>query len=53
MPKQRKRLTKTEFAVLLDAATIYETEPANFEEDPDDKRLEAIRSAMDKLYDRI
>lgn len=50
MPKQRKRLTKAEFAVLLAAASAY---LPNFKDDEDEKRLDALRSAMDKIYDRI
>lgn len=42
-------MTKREWGVLLDAANAYEAEPANFEDDPDDKRLEALRSAITKM----
>lgn len=45
----RRRLTEKEWDVLLDAANAYEAEPANFEEDPDDKRLESLRSAIRKI----
>lgn len=48
-PTMRRRLTEKEWDVLLDAANAYEAEPANFEEDPDDKRLEALRSAIRKM----
>jgi len=47
--KRLARLTTKERDVLLDAANAYEVEPANFEEDRDDKRLEALRSAIRKL----
>jgi len=46
---QPSRLTAAECDVLLDAAIAYEAEPANFEEDRDDKRLEALRRAIRKL----
>lgn len=48
----RRRLTAREYDVLLEAANAYEAEPANFEDDSDDKRLEALRSAIDKLIER-
>jgi hypothetical protein len=47
--KPRRRLTAAEWDVLLDAANAYEAEPANFENDPDDKRLDALHSAIEKL----
>jgi hypothetical protein len=46
------RLTGKEWDVLLSAANAYEAEPANFEDDPDDKRLEALRSAIAKMQQR-
>jgi hypothetical protein len=45
----RRRLTAAEWDVLLDAANAYEVEPANFENDADDKRLNALRRAIEKL----
>ena len=47
-----RRLTAKEWAVLLDAANAYEAEPANFEEDADDSRLEALHSAIRKIQNR-
>lgn len=44
-----RALTKTERDVLLEAANAYEAEPANFEEDRDDRRLDALRRAIRKL----
>jgi hypothetical protein len=46
------RLSAKEWDVILDAANSYEAEPANFEEDPDDKRIEALRSAIAKIEQR-
>jgi hypothetical protein len=47
------RLTGKEWEVLLDAANAYEAEPANFEDDPDERRLAAIRNAIAKIHKRI
>lgn len=47
-----KRLTEEEWNVLLDAANAYEVEPANFENDPDESRLEALRNAITKIQNR-
>lgn len=48
-PAARRRLSRAEWDVLLDAANAYEAEPSNFEDDPDDKRLEALRRAIRKI----
>jgi hypothetical protein len=45
----KRRLTKREWDVLLDAALAYEAEPANYEEDSNDARLEALRNAIRKM----
>jgi len=42
-------LTTDEWQVLLDAANLYEAEPANFESDRSDRRLKALRSAINKI----
>lgn len=47
--KRRRRLTDEEYDMLLTAANAYEAEPANFEDDPDDRRLRTLRSAIEKL----
>lgn len=46
------RLTDNEWDALLSAAALYEAEPANFEQDRSDARLEAIRSAIRKMQAR-
>ena len=46
------RLTRAELDVLLDAAYAYQAEPANFEDDPDEKRAQALERAIIKLLGR-
>jgi hypothetical protein len=48
-----RRLTAAEWQVVLEAVNAYEAEPAFFEDDPDGRRLEALRSAIDKLKERV
>jgi hypothetical protein len=50
---RRSHLTKAEWQIILEAVNAYEAEPANFEDDLNEKRYEALISARGKIEDRL